>query len=107
MHTTSFASASALCAAISYSLLVARRTYYAVDAVIEAVENETVELVAAVGDSAAEFAQAVGTESVRVVEAVGSQSVKAVPILSAILLTLLLLALRNLVARHGIAVRRL
>ena len=57
------------------------------------------ELVTAVGDTAAEFAQAVGTESVRVVEAVGNQGVKAVPVVSAVLLTLLLLALRNLVAR--------
>ena len=56
MHGTTIASASTLCAAISYALMVARRTYYAVDTVIGAVENETVELVTAVGDSAAEFA---------------------------------------------------
>ena len=99
MHGTTIASANTLCAAISYALMVARRTYYAVDTVIGAVENETVELVTVVGDSAAEFAQAVGTESVRVVEAVGNQGVKAVPVVSAVLLTLLLLALRNLVAR--------
>ena len=90
---------STLCGLLSYSLLLARRSLQAVDVVVEAVENQTAEFVAVVGEAAAEVAQAVGTESVRVVEAVGSQTVKAVPIVSAVLLTLLLLALRNIVAR--------
>ena len=78
---------------------MARRGYQAVDIVVEAVENQTADFVAVVGEAAADVAQAVGTESIRVVEAVGSQTVKAVPIVSAVLLTLLLLALRNIVAR--------
>ena len=78
---------------------MARRSLQAVDVVVEVVENQTAEFVAVVGEAAAEVAQAVGTESVRVVEAVGSQTVKAVPIVSGVQLTLLLLALRNIVAR--------
>ena len=76
-----------------------RRTYVAVDAVIEAVEDQTVELVGVIGNTTAGIAQAVGNQSVKIVEAVGSESVKAVPVVSAVLLTLLLLALRNVVAR--------
>ena len=84
---------------ISGGLLTMRRTYATVDAVLEAVENQTVELVGVIGNTTVELAHAVGNRSVKVVEAVGEESVKAVPVISAVLLTLLLLLLRNIIAK--------
>ena len=75
------------------------RTYAAVDIVLHAVENQTVELVGVIGNTTAEVAQAVGNQSVKVVEAVGTESVRAVPIISGVLITLLLLLFRNIIAR--------
>ena len=99
MDGTAVAQYSTLCGLLSYSLWVARRSLQAVDVVVGSVENQTAEFVAVVGEAASEVAQAVGAEGVRVVEAVGSQTVNAVPVVSAVLLTLLLLGLRNIVAR--------
>ena len=97
--SASVASAGAICALISGSLMTLHRTYTAMDIVRNAVENQTVELVGVIGNTTAGVAQAVGNQSVKVVEAVGTESVKAVPIVSAVLLTLLLLLLRNIVAK--------
>ena len=46
-----------------------------------------------------ELAHVVGNQSVKVVEMIGEESVKAVPVISAVLLTLLLLLLRNIIAK--------
>ena len=75
------------------------RTYAAVDIVLHAVENQTVELVGVIGNTIAEVAQAVGNQSVKVVEAVGTESVRAVPIVSGVLLTFFLLPLRNVIVK--------
>ena len=96
--------------AVGTAFLALRRTYRAVDNVITAVENQTVELVQVGGNKSMEFAEAIrnktvsiagtaGDKAVEMVEAVGDQGVKAVHLLAAIALTMLCVMLRNLFAK--------